>query len=141
VNKRGPIRKLLLVGLVAFGIFLAASAFAATIVSSDALVLGVPHVYVTSKTASGGTVATTGAITGSSSKKAHVVKFTVGGTELDVLVRIEVTKNGTFIDLVGDATITSLSTTVLGMNLTTSGHPSPTKDSVDTTALVSAGGS
>ncbi len=123
------------------GAILVAKAYAATLVTSDGTMLGLKHVYVTSKCAAGSTVAVTGALTGGSAKKAMVHKFTVAGAELDVLVRIQHTAHGVYIDLVGDATITSLSTTVLGMSLTTPNHPTPAKDTHDTAALVAAGGS
>lgn len=120
----------------------AASAFGATIVSSTANVTGLPMITVTSAGPSGSTVAVSADTTGTgATKKAMVHKFTIAGNEVDVLIRIQPTPHGLYIDLVADATITSLSTSTGSMSLTTASHPSATKDATDTAALVAAGGS
>ena len=116
-------------------------AFAATIQTSTVQVTGLPNVYVTSQGPSGSTVVVSSAPKGGANKKAMIHKVTIGGTDRLYLVRIENTSRGIFVDLVSDATITSLSTTAASLNLTTPSHPSPTKDSADTEALVAAGGS
>lgn len=117
-------------------------AFAATIGSSTATMTGLPPVIVTTSGPAGSTIAVSADTTGTgSSKKAMVHKITIGGTEMDVLVRLQITNHGLYVDLIADATITSLSTSTGSMSLTTSSHPAPAKDATDTAALVAAGGS
>lgn len=122
-------------------IFGAAFAFAATIGSSTVQVTGLPDIYVTSQGPSGSTVTVLADPKGGSTKKAFVHRVTIGGVERDTLIRFETTTHGIYVDLVSDATITSLSTSTGSMSLTTASHPSPTKDAADTEAMVAAGGS
>lgn len=77
------------------------------------------------------------------SKHAFVHRVTVGSQEVDMLIRVEhVPGRGIFVDVVSEATVSSLSTLVQNMTLTTApGHPATTKDHVDKEALVAAGGS
>lgn len=134
------LRSYILALLVVLAVCIAADA--ATIVHSEASMIGLHKLYVTSTVPAGATVAVTADTTGSGgSKKAMIHKFTVGGNEFDVLIRVQTTGHGVYVDLVGDATITSLSTTAASLNITTSGHPTPAKDATDTAALVAAGGS
>lgn len=128
--------------VLAILIALAGTAYAATVVSSSIKITGAPQIYITSSCPSGSTVSVSADTTGTgNSKKAFVHKFTIGGVETDVLVRVQSTGHGLFIDLVGNATISSLSTSAASLNITTAGHPSPTEDATDTAALVAAGGS
>lgn len=132
------IRLLILAIIVALG----ATAYAATVVSSTMKVSGAPRIYVTSSCPDGSTVEVTADTTGSGgSKKATIHKFTIAGAETDILVRVQSTGHGLYVDLVANATISSLSASVTSMSLTTSGHPTPAKDATDTAALVAAGGS
>lgn len=153
MRKYFPIRSLLLVLLGVLGS--ASLAFATSFMSTSGRVaLNVGDVIVTTF---GSNVTATTAPTGtdsrtSSTKTSGVHKLTLttpndvsSGTavarEIDVLYRIQERGGAIYVDFVFDATITSLSNTVSGMNIASPGHPSPTKDAIDKQALVSAGGS
>lgn len=77
------------------------------------------------------------------SKDAKVVRFTVNGQEVDMLVRTQIANGSLFVDLVASQSIAELVTTVNAMDLSSLGlgHPTPAKDFVDKQALVAAGGS
>lgn len=116
-------------------------AYAATIQTSTVQLTGLPNVYVTSQGPSGSTVTVEASPKGGSTKKAFVHKVVIGGQTYWSLIRFEITSRGIYSDIVSDATVSSLSTTVLNMSLTTPSHPSAAKDTADTEALVAAGGS
>jgi len=60
-----------------------------------------------------------------------------------MLVRAQESNGTLFIDLIDEASLTSLVTTVNAFNITNAGvgHPSPQKDFIDAQAMVNAGGS
>lgn len=101
---------------------------------------GLPPVVITTS-AQAATVLATDAGT-NASKRVHVVKLTnVNGVENVLLIRVQRATNGLFVDVVLEATIGEVSTRSTATTLTGSSHPSPTKDAIDTAALVAAGGS
>lgn len=119
-----------------------AVAYAATVVSSSVKMPGVPWLYVSSSCPAGSTVTVEADTTGTgNSRKSFVHKMAIAGANTFVLVRVTKSGQAVYVDLVGDATIVSLSTTATSMNITTTGHPSAAKDATDTAALVAAGGS
>lgn len=77
------------------------------------------------------------------SKHAFVHTLVINSQEVDLLIRVEQTLGGCWIDVVGASSVANLSTAVAAMDLSSlgTGHPSPTKDAIDKQALVAAGGS
>ena len=65
------------------------------------------------------------------SKVAHVVRFEAGGSTMFVLLRVEASGNGLFIDGIAAATTAALATAIDGFNLSGINHPHPTKDTAD----------
>ena len=123
---------------------LAGVSFAASTITKTARLLDGRELVVTSSLPAGSTATSLGTDSGyNPSKHAFVHQLHVNGQEVDVLIRIQEKAGAVVVDLVADATITSLSTTVGAMALDPPalGHPSPAKDSVDKQALVAAGGS
>lgn len=75
------------------------------------------------------------------SKRAQVIKFTdVDEREFVLLVRLQRSGNGLFLDLVPEATIGELTTRVNALAITGSAHPSPGEDTVDAAVLAAAAG-
>jgi len=76
-------------------------------------------------------------------KHANVVRFTVNGQEVDMLVRTAVVNGTLFLDLIAGQSIAELTTTVANMDLSAlgGGNPNPKKDFIDAQAMVAAGGS
>ena len=102
-----------------------------------------PNVHVTTAGPAAATITVTGTDSGGRPTKRSIVqKWTIGGNETDVLIRLQHANGALYVDLIADATISSLSTTLNSLDLTntTIGHPKPTKDDVDSTAITAAGG-
>lgn len=67
----------------------------------------------------------------SPSKVAHVVRLQAGGQTMYVLMRVEQSTGGLFIDGIAAATTTALATAIDAFNISGVNHPHPTKDTAD----------
>lgn len=111
------------------------AAFAATQVSSTLQISGSKPVVVTLQ---GTTAVTEGVDTaGNAHKRAVEVSCVVSGQAVSILVRVEESSRGRFIDLLVSDTHANLSTALDSMDLSTivPSHPTPAKDAVDSSAL------
>jgi len=95
-------------------------------------------IVTTVEGSSGAELAADDATHGLIGKRAVISQFTVGAQEVDVLLRIQETNGGMFIDLVVAATVAALDTAVGSMSLATANHPAPAEDAADTAILVAA---
>lgn len=75
---------------------------------------------------------------GKASKRAAVIACAVSGQAVVLLVRLQQSNRGLFLDIVADDTVTDLDTRVGSLNLSGRNHPSPTEDAVDTAILTAA---
>lgn len=118
------------------------SAYGATSVKTGFRLANLPPFVVTAACGTATSVAITG-VDGSPSrtKRSLVQKWTINGNEIDVLIRVEHSHGQIWLDLISDASITSLGHTANSLNLATiaPGHPSPTKDAIDAAAITDAG--
>lgn len=75
-------------------------------------------------------------------KRVLMRTLTVGGNGVGQLIRLEVHQGKLFLDIVEDEDLANLDTLVGAMDLasTVAGHPNPTEDGVDSSALSEAGG-
>ena len=97
-------------------------------------VTGLPGLKVSAVAATAGDVVSTG--TQAHNKVAQVLRFAAGGQKIFVLVRVEKSASGVFIDGIAAATTTALATAITAFDLTIDapGHPHPTHDAVDDSA-------
>src|SRR5690606_21421910 len=101
-------------------------------------ILGTPYLVVTAQAEEAEVLATDDG-SGSSSKRAKVVKLSDGtGKELVLLLRVQRAPGGLFVDVIGDASVAALTSRVIDLEITGVDHPSPTKDAVDTAVLAAA---
>lgn len=76
-------------------------------------------------------------------RTAHVFYGTVNSQPVYAYVRVSKASNGLFVDLVMDESVSTLSTRLGALDLatvTSSAHPAPTDDAVDSAIITAAGG-
>ncbi len=72
--------------------------------------------------------------TGRGTKVAQVLRLAAGGQKIFVLLRVEQSSGGLFIDGIAAATTTALATAIADFNITGVSHPHPVNDAVDDAA-------
>lgn len=112
----------------------------AQVASSTFRVGGVGLITCTADVTTASVLATDAGTVAGLSKRAQVQKWVVNGQDVFVLVRVQRSSGGTFVDLVADSSLANLLTRVDAMNLAGVNHPAPTKDAVDAEAITAAGG-
>lgn len=99
----------------------------------------IPNLVVTADVHTSSVLATD--VGSSASKRDVAMKWVINGMDIHVLMRVEQTPSGLFIDLIADNAIGELSTRVTALSITTNSHPTAGRDAIDTATLVAAGGS
>lgn len=114
--------------------------YAGETVAETIRLVGLPPITVTSNSDDAAATAVDDA--GSPSKRAFIRTLDVDGDTVLVLVRVEAANGKLWVDLVSTASIGSMTERVAAMDLsaTAIGHPSPTQDRVDESAISEAGG-
>jgi hypothetical protein len=135
---RPELRALAFLACVAMVMFVAGIVHAAQ--SQETVSMGrLPTIVVTADVHTAVVLATDAGT--NASQRDMVLKWVIDGRDVHVLMRMNMTPSGFYIDLVADNAIGELSTRVTAMALTGQSHPAPARNTIDTATLVAAGGS